>query len=346
MSEYSNFFKSQTIGDVEKYTDASQPHKELITVKPTNTVEEVLKLLNDNTIVSVPVIDENLKPGELNKNGTPFLGIVSVIDLITAFAFQPVFSTYDTDSGLNEIKEETFSTITEAQRRVLNAPVSKYLGLSDETKTLWCFDEKDPVNKLLDVFSVGVHRILVSHKSATTPYWSFLSQTDVLRYLKVQSYRRQSQVGEIFLSRLTDLKLVGNNSSGGEEKKIKTIAENSSAITGFRQMISNNELSALPIVNDKGQLMGTLSSSDFRGIGLDNFKNSLLPVNRFIVLSRGGKKQHQLTVRSDEVLSSVVDKLLLRGVHRVWVVDQDNKPIEVVSLTDIIRTFSIYAPTE
>jgi len=203
------------------------------------------------------------------------------------------------------------------------------------------------VNKLLDVFSVGVHRILVSHKSATTPFWSFLSQTDVLRYLKVQSYRRQSKVGEIFLSRLNDLKLVGNNSSsGGEEKKIRSIAENSSAITGFRHMISNNELSALPIVNDKGQLVGTLSSSDFRGIGLDNFKNSLLPVNRFIVLSRGGKKQYQLTVRSDEVLSSVVDKLLLRAVHRVWVVDQDNKPIEVVSLTDIIRTFSIYAPTE
>jgi len=131
-----------------------------------------------------------------------------------------------------------------------------------------------------------------------------------------------------------------------KKKKVATVSENSSAITGFRAMISHNEVSALPIVNDKGQLMGTLSSSDFRRIGLDNFKDTLLPVNRFLVLTRGGKKQQQLTVRSDEILSSVVDKLLLRCVHRVWVVDQDSKPIAVVSLTDIIRTFSIYAPTD
>jgi len=109
-------------------------------------------------------------------------------------------------------------------------------------------------------------------------------------------------------------------------------------------MISRNELSALPIVNDKGQLMGTLSSSDFRGIGLDNFKDTLLPVNRFIILARAGKKQQHRTVRPDEILSSVVDKLLLRCIHRVWVVDHENKPVAVMSLTDIIRTFSIYAP--
>jgi len=212
------------------------------------------------------------------------------------------------------------------------------VGLSSESKTLWHFDEKDSLSKLLDVFSVGVHRVLVSHKTREKNYWSFVSQTDVLRYLKVQSYRRESKIKDVFLTKLSDLNL------GKTDQKISTLPLSATAITGFRVMIHNNELSALPIIDESGKLVNTLSAADFRHVSLDNIKETFLPANKFLAIYR---KKHYVSVtgRLDELLSSIVDKLLLRSVHRVWIVDTDLKPVGAVSLTDIIKTFSIYAPS-
>jgi len=46
----------------------------------------------------------------------------------------------------------------------------------------------------------------------------------------------------------------------------------------------------------------------------------------------------------DEELYSIVDKLLLHKDHRVWICDKKKFPIGCVSLTDIIKSFSDYAP--
>jgi len=335
MSDYADYVRSQTIADVEAYTNIGQVHKDIVSVEATDTVEEVLKVLKDNYIVSVPVVDKK----STSVNGTPFYAIANIVDLLTAFAFQPVFGTFDTDSSLKELKEETLATLVATQTKVLKSPVSNYVGLSSESKTLWAFDEKESLSRILDIFSVGVHRVLVSHKSRENNYWSFVSQTDVLRYLKVQSYRREAKIKGVFLTKLSDLTL-----GGQQDQKFSTLPETASAITGFRTMIQNNELSALPIVDESGKLINTLSAADFRHVSLENFKETLLPASKFLTLHRG-KRYVSITARADELLSSIVDKLLLRAVHRVWIVDADGKPTGAVSLTDIIKTFSIYAPS-
>jgi len=337
MSDYSKYVGTQTIQDVENYYIGQTPSP-LITVKTTDTVEAVIKVLRENNILSVPVVDEKQTTAS---NGTPYVSVVSATDLLTAFAFQPVFNSYDTDSKLSELKEDTLSQVAAEQKKVLSTQVGNYAGLSLEGKRVWAFKEKDPVSKLLDAFSVGIHRVLVSHETRSTPYWTFVSQTDVLRYLKVQSYSRNSKIHEIFLNSLSSLKL-GQASS---DKKLFTLHEKTSAISGFRQMLERNELSALPVVNEEGKLVETLSASDFRHISLDNIKDSLHSTGAFLAKRRGQFKQVLVTAVANEPLYSAVDKLLLTGVHRVWVVNGAGKPTGVVSLTDIIKTFSSYAPS-
>jgi len=109
-------------------------------------------------------------------------------------------------------------------------------------------------------------------------------------------------------------------------------------------MLQHDELSALPIINNSGKLIDTLSASDFRCVTLESLKDTLLPVCEFLKKERGKLGYDLVMGAVDETLFSIVDKIMVSGHHRVWIVDNHRKPIGVVSLTDIIKAFSDYAP--
>jgi len=333
MSKFTQYLGTQTVENLENYLPGQKPDP-ILCVKTSDTVQEVLKALLEHNLHAAPVIDPQ-QPQTLN--GTPFVAVISLIDLLTAFAFQPVFNEYDTDMKLSDLKEETLKKVLEAQNLVLHSSISEFLGLSLEGKRLWVFSEKDTLDKLFDAFCVGVHRVLVAHGARSTPYWTFITQMDVLRYLKNQSFQCDSMLHNIFLQPISSLSL-GTIS----KDKILTFSSDHSAIRAFRFMLQHNELSALPIVDRSGRLVDTLSASDFRGVNLENLKDTLLPVCEFLKKAR--KMECDLIMETkDAALFSFVDKILVHGHHRVWIV-ADKKPIGVVSLTDIIKAFSDYAP--
>jgi len=333
MSKITQFLATQKIENLENYLTGQKPDP-ILCVKTTDTVQEVLKALLEHSLHAAPVIDTQ-QPQTLN--GTPFVAVVSVVDLLTAFAFQPVFTEFNTDMKLSELKEETLKKVVEAQHAVLRSSISEFLGLSSEGKRLWVFSEKDTLDKLFDAFCVGVHRVLVAHNLRSTPYWTFITQMDVLRWLKNQSFQCDSMFHEVFLQPISSLSL------GTMNDKVFTFSCEHSAIRGFRFMLQHNELSALPIVDKSGKLIDTLSASDFRGVNLENLKDTLLPVCDFLKKARGKMEFDLVMGTADEPLYSIVDKVMVHGHHRVWIVD-GKKPTGVVSLTDIIKTFSDYAP--
>lgn len=337
--DYSQFVGTQKIEEIEHYYIGQKPNP-IISVKAKDTVEDVLKILNDNGIFSVPVMDKKSEQTG-NKEETPFIGLVSAMDLLTAFAFQPVFNTYHSENDISRLHEGTLKLVSEAQEKILKSPVVDCMGLTLEGKKLWSFSEQDSMSNLLDAFSVGVHRVLVSHGTQKEPFWSFVSQTDVLRYLKVQSYSPECRIHDVMLEPLSSLRL----GLPDRDHPVFCVHEKASALSGFRGMIQRNEVSALPVVDTNGRLIETLSASDFRRINMDNMKDVLLTTGDFLKKHRGQLKQTLVVASPHEPLFSVVDKLLLTGVHRVWVVDANGKPIGVVSLTDIIKIFSSYGPT-
>jgi CBS domain-containing protein len=332
LSPTTQYFGKQTIDQIEQYYIGQKPNP-ILSATTNQSVEEVLKMLRENEIHCMPIRDPKQK---ITSNGTPFVGMVNTIDLLTAFAFQPVFNTYDTDNKIDELSEEILQQLNKEQRRVLKAPVADCLGISLESQRIQAFHEKDAVYKVIDAFSCGNHRALISHRKE--PQWSYLSQMDVLRYLKDQSYSADSALHDLFKMPLSSLKLVKDN------QKLFTITPKRSAVSGFRHMMLH-KISALPVVDEDGKLMETLSSSDFHFIGLDNFKDVLLPVKNFLEKRRGEFKQTLVTVFPHQRLFDVVDTILMTGVHRVWVVDNQYRPMGVISLTDIMKVFSHYAPT-
>ena len=96
--------------------------------------------------------------------------------------------------------------------------------------------------------------------------------------------------------------------------------------------------------------MGTFSATDLRGCPVD-LMQSWLPLNVRDFMARVYKNPSHgapdlvnsprllVTCHADSSLLEVIDKLITRHVHRVWVVNdyEYGTLLGVISLTDIIR---------
>jgi CBS domain-containing protein len=83
-----------------------------------------------------------------------------------------------------------------------------------------------------------------------------------------------------------------------------------------------------------------------QGITSKNFSDLLLPVKAFLDKRssqeenyRCERSLHPLTVRRTEPLEETIYKMVATRVHRLWVVDDDRRPIGTVSTTDLMRAF-------
>uniref|UniRef100_A0A7S4DLU4 CBS domain-containing protein n=2 Tax=Lotharella globosa TaxID=91324 RepID=A0A7S4DLU4_9EUKA len=99
------------------------------------------------------------------------------------------------------------------------------------------------------------------------------------------------------------------------------------------------DLSALPILDSKSHVIGTISQSDLRGIKTENLHELLLPVFTFCEKRAGKKISVQVTVTPETTLGEAICKVVDARVHRAWIVD-GGRLAGVLSLTDILSRFS------
>jgi CBS domain-containing protein len=98
------------------------------------------------------------------------------------------------------------------------------------------------------------------------------------------------------------------------------------------------QVSALAICNEAGQLVDNLSATDLRGLGRDDIPNILEPIGKFF-LTHGIMRKKTISTTLPTTLGKVLTLLVKNNVHRVWIVDADQHPIGVVSRTDICEAF-------
>lgn len=136
-----------------------------------------------------------------------------------------------------------------------------------------------------------------------------------------------------------------------------TISTKDSALEGFRIM-HLKEIQAVPVVDEQGVIVTTLSSADSKGIDASNVTTTLRPVIgtclanskllsslnvssiEFLQGILGGQLLHPITCAPRDSLGSVVLKMNVAHIHKhqVWVTDAAQKPIDVVSMSDVLRT--------
>ena len=68
------------------------------------------------------------------------------------------------------------------------------------------------------------------------------------------------------------------------------------------------------------------------------FMHLLLPVTQFLKTQHSWKAP--VTVTLSSTLETVLLKLCWFRLHRVWIVDEENRPIGVITLTDVLKVFN------
>lgn len=299
----SSFFDkpAQTLKDVPA-SELARHSRRLVSIDMTTTLDQALQLLHRDNILSVPVYDYwNEK----------WVGILTVQDILAYIAFK------DFEEGK---VADTFDNGVKPAGNVIRDRGAK-LPIAAVT---------DTVADVLEPLCKEVHRMLVrlpvnpGSDDDREAELRLITQTDVLRcaVLLEDAANWTASVEELGLVK-------------GE---VLTITPQATALAGFQRM-GQNDINAIPVVTEDGKLIAVLSSSDLRGLTSNLIQRVTLPVLDFLKEARRGHVRRPITVGPSTSLQDAVNKIMWGRVHRVIVVDDQQKPIGVITSTDVIRHF-------
>eukprot|EP00013_Stygamoeba_regulata_P028216 CAMPEP_0177652176 /NCGR_PEP_ID=MMETSP0447-20121125/12969_1 /TAXON_ID=0 /ORGANISM="Stygamoeba regulata, Strain BSH-02190019" /LENGTH=304 /DNA_ID=CAMNT_0019155361 /DNA_START=64 /DNA_END=978 /DNA_ORIENTATION=- len=300
-TEAKNFLSHRTVGELVF------DKRKLIQVDSNDKVVDVCTKMMFENIRSCPVYNSEKKE---------YVGVVDMMDVIIPLAFTNYFEN-------QTVEQAQFSAY-----KALSTSVGDIVGLNPEGSRLWIYEGVTPIIETLRPLALGIHRVLVTAKDDFDRHevYRVLSQTDVVRFL----LRNASCLGGLLKTRVDELGLVSGN--------VETITTKDIAIEGFRKMVRSQVL-GLAIVDDEGRIVGSLSSSDVRGLTPAKLKNVILPVPEYLRNVTGAPAAHPITCTAHDSLEEVMLKAIAGKVHRVFVVDASQKPIGVITLSDIIKQF-------
>ncbi|CAL9241393.1 unnamed protein product [Arabidopsis halleri] len=282
------------------------------------------------------IVESDKQSGSARKQ---YIGVVTMLDVVAHIAGD------DGESGLD---------------KKMAAPVSSIIGHCPEGLSLWSLNPNTSIMDCMEMLSKGIHRVLVpldsNIENITGPElvesasaYAMLTQMDLISFF----LDRSSELHGILSHTVTDLSAIHNT----------VLALTSEArVKDAIKCMSTEMLNAVPIVEasteeeDHKQLvdgknrrvLGTFSASDLKGCHLATLR-SWLPLNALDFVEKIPRTplftaatstlgRELVTCHVTSTLAQVIHMVTTKRVHRVWVVDQNDRLQGLVSLTDIIAT--------
>jgi len=306
----------------------------LISVDETDTVGDVLKVLLNNRISSVPVV---------KSDRTCFIGSVDVLDLVAYAA-----------NHFREVSTLLFESYHQMEE-FANQSISTLINLSDRNGWISVhFQRKLPV--LLSLLRErNAHRAYVTDDNNRVV--GVITQSRVLNFI-FQHLNLCGDKAKVHVDNFVS------------PSRVVSINMNEFVIKAFL-LIWNRGVSGVAVVDDTGHLMGNISASDVKrmqAVPIGNIiKDLYSPLKLFLHLSEHLKGHELAKLSQDELethygpvsipLGSTMedalhkvfavdgdkedkDKKHIYCYHRVYIVDNQRRPIGVLALRDLIDHFS------
>lgn len=112
----------------------------------------------------------------------------------------------------------------------------------------------------------------------------------------------------------------------------------------------DREVSAVPITNDTGAIVGVFSNKDVRRVlqSRDLYPRVLSTLREFqaskVAAEISTAHRHinipSVSVTKDDTVQTALDKMAGLELHRVFIVDDDKRPVGVIALGDMLRLFA------
>jgi len=191
--------------------------------------------------------------------------------------------------------------------------------------------------------NVRVYRICVLSSDATdirskSAFVGILAQSDAIKF--VHSKLKSPSVSCIAKKSLKELHL-------GDNKPV-CVKSNKSVFEGLKTMLKHSYNSVAIVEENTGKLTGNLTSAHIQYLFRTRLYSAMtLTVNKF--LSKISKEEKQNKDESDTTFFSVsletsladcIKRVVDLRLHRVWVVDSENRPTGVVTLRDMLSVLT------
>ncbi|KAG0057063.1 hypothetical protein BGZ83_001912 [Gryganskiella cystojenkinii] len=337
-SQHAAFLATQTVEDVLRAKNHDHP---LIDIHVTATVEKVFETLLSNDILSVPVY----------RNFNNVKDYVAIID------------TYDLLSSMAERGFE-FESGSRPDTEFLSMPVAILVGMTKSSSKLWTCQSSLPLTKLFELFTKHrVHRILVLEETPVRsddvdqdddneaaqpprkqPNGRLVSQTDVIKFLLEHNH----QLGSVLDTTAEQtaghaLRYAQEYLDSAAAVQLKqtpaTITINCVALTALQTM-STSQASCVAIVDSNGALVAEMSAADLRGLNPGRIQDLNKPVLVYLKTCQGqGNLKRPLSCRTRFSLGQVLSGLVRSHGHRSWLVDEEDRPIGCITLSDVLSLF-------
>ncbi|GBF94964.1 hypothetical protein Rsub_07465 [Raphidocelis subcapitata] len=190
---------------------------------------------------------------------------------------------------------------------------------------------------------------------------NIISQTDIVRFLAIN----RSHLGPIARKTVQEL--------GWCPKQVVAVTPDVSAIEAMALM-NDSHISAVAVVDSVGKIIGNFSVSEMRTIMAEHFGALALPVGEFLALEHGTEFVGYRRITDDGVRSTpghrfvtdrvartrprtpgeevgqslvlvgpnatfadVVERIVSHRIHRVYVIDDEERPVGCATCTDVLR---------
>ncbi|KAG2268384.1 hypothetical protein Bca52824_062939 [Brassica carinata] len=332
--------------------DLTAGNRRLVEVPYTATLSHAMNTLVANSISALPVaappghwigaggsmiMESDKQTGAVRKH---YIGILTMLDILAHIA-----------GG-----EHNLSDPTDLDRK-MGSQVSSIIGHCLEGLSLWTLNPSTTLVECMEVFSKGIHRALVPLESSiessntisgvelveSSSAYRMLTQMDLLRFLRDHHF---DDLKDVLSRSISTLRAVNDS--------VYAITESTTVSNAIKSMKAAL-LNAVPIVHapdvaeeDHLQLIngrhrkviGTFSATDLKACRLPELQTWLpLAALEFTEKAASGEgRRETVSCTAEATMEEAIEKVVTRGVHRLWVVDQQGLLKGVVSLTDIIRS--------
>jgi len=274
--------------------------KPLITLSLTSTIRQSLQVLSENNILSAPVVTQ--------EGG--IIGFVDVLD-ICGYVLQ-YWSQHVPKWNSKHFPSADF----------FNTHIGNVLNFS-HVDTPFVVTASTSLKTVVDGLKLHkhhrVHRIAVENNGVIV---NVFSQSDIVTFLHAN----------IALFPYADVEV-----SHLKIKRHPILVRLDTPMIDALRLLYDNRVSGIALVDENYHLDGNFSASDIRGIlpfAFEVFDRSVLHY-----LSRGTKTSPHIgliSCQEQAPLRVVVGMMVNEHVHRVWVVDEGNHTVGVITMTDII----------
>jgi len=241
-------------------------------------------------------------------NKQKLIGALSVLDLAVW-----IVRTYSASKG--DKKHYDWSKVDEE----FKTPIHKVLNGVDR---FWPVADTESVATLINsYFKWRIHRapVISGHEIV-----GHVSQSDVVAFL-AKNLNHFEKLANLTLSEM-------ELHSG----PVLSVLKSMPLIEAFSNIVET-KFTGIAVIDEQGRLVNNISASDLKGITRDTFWKLEMPIEKIL----GEKaKLPPLTCKPNDTFGDTIKRIADCKVHRIYVVDQQERPTNVITLTTIMKIFS------